>query len=92
MTAAAFSNQVMEYIEFLSGKYNTRLGHDERESIRRATYQAFSDAEARLGRHKIDGLEAVEWIKKYRNEFGTTLREAKDQWDRRVAIAKSLTV
>ena len=36
--------------------------------------------------NKVDGLECVEWVKKYRNDNGVPLRTAKDEWDKRVAV------
>lgn len=92
MTPASFSELIVAYADFMGQRSDARLGHDELEDIRRAVYRAFSDAEARNGRAKIDGLEAIEWIKKYRNDFGVSLREAKDEWDRRVVRARNLTV
>lgn len=35
---------------------------------------------------KIDGLECVAWVKKYREDHRVPLRTAKDEWDRRAAI------
>lgn len=88
MTPASFAHVVTEYAEFVAQKNGSPLSHSELEEIRRAAYLAFTRSETRLGRAKIDGLEAVEWIKKYRNEFGTTLRDAKDEWDKRIALKK----
>lgn len=36
-------------------------------------------------RPTVDGLECVDWIKKYRNEHHCTLKAAKDEWDSRLA-------
>ena len=33
----------------------------------------------------LDGLECVEWVKKYRNDNHSTLKAAKDEWDKRVS-------
>ena len=35
-------------------------------------------------RRKIDGLDCVPWIKKYREDNNVTLKAAKDEWDRRI--------
>jgi hypothetical protein len=81
----------MQYVEFLAGKYEIKLGHSEREEIRKAAYYAFCDCEARGGGSKIDGLGCVEWIRKHRAEFGSSLREAKDAWDVRVEKSAQTT-
>lgn len=33
---------------------------------------------------RLDGLTCVEWVKNYRNEKHCSLKEAKDEWDRRI--------
>lgn len=85
MTPASFAQAVVDYAQFLAQKNDYPLLHSQLEEIRHIAYGAFSVAEARWGRPKIDGLDAVSWIKKYRNEFGTTLKAAKDEWDKRLA-------
>lgn len=92
MSPASFAAVVTEYAEFVAQKNGSPLSHCELDAIRMAAYSSFSGSEMRLGRAKIDGLEAVEWIKKYRNEFGTTLRDAKDEWDKRLALKKQATL
>ena len=34
----------------------------------------------------VDGMECVEWVKKYRNDHNVPLKVAKDEWDKRAAV------
>lgn len=89
MTPATFANEMLQYAEYVANKKGGLvLSYEELEELRKTAYHAFASAEMRLGRAKIDGLDAVSWIRKYREEFGCSLREAKDAWDVRVAKAK----
>ena len=89
MTPASFANAITEYADFIAQRNEQKLSHLETEEIRRACFGAFTSAEFRNGVVKIDGLDAVTWIKKYRNEFHVPLNVAKDEWDKRLADHKA---
>lgn len=89
MSASSFAAEITHFAEFVAAKHGQKLSHAEMEKIRHVVYIAFCDSESRTGRAKLDGLECVEWVKKYRAEFGTTLMAAKAAWDSRLAARTS---
>lgn len=92
MSAIAYAEAVKQYADFAAQMRGMRLSHDELDQVSRAACSAYESAEARDGKPKIDGLEAVEWIKKYRNDNGTTLVLAKAEWDKRMQQRRGKTL
>lgn len=86
MTPAKFAHVLTDYADFVSTRNGYRMSHGELEELRQMAFVVFTGTQARLGKAKLDGLECVEWVKKYRNDFCVPLREAKDEWDRRMNL------
>ena len=85
MTGYEFAAQVQGYAEQTAALNGTSLTDKQSESIRRACVDAFYAHDYKRSAGMVDGLGCVEWVKKYREEFGVGLREAKAAWDLKVA-------
>ena len=83
VSAYDFASRVSDYAEFLVQRADCRLASDEIQAIRQIAARVYDSAGARAGRLRLNGQQAVEWIRDYRNQHGCSLREAKAEWDKR---------
>lgn len=84
MSASAYAHAVRSFANFAAQERGVRMSHEELDQVYSSAYGAFSASEARCGKPKLDGLECVDWVKKYRNDHRSTLQAAKAEWDKRI--------